>query len=196
MKRIVFATGNSNKLRELREILGADYEVCGLRDIGCDDDIPETADTFEGNALLKAQWVRDRYGVDCIAEDAGLEVDALGGAPGVLSARFAGPGHDSRANNELLLRRLEGVADRRARFRTSLVLLRADGPHFFEGKIEGDILEDPRGEGGFGYDPLFVPKGWTKTFAEAGAEEKNAVSHRGQAVAALQRFIESENKSR
>ncbi|MBP3536390.1 MAG: RdgB/HAM1 family non-canonical purine NTP pyrophosphatase [Muribaculaceae bacterium] len=196
MKRIVFATGNSNKLRELREILGADYEVCGLRDIGCDDDIPETADTFEGNALLKAQWVRDRYGVDCIAEDAGLEVDALGGAPGVLSARFAGPGHDSRANNELLLRRLEGVADRRARFRTSLVLLRADGPHFFEGKIEGDILEAPRGEGGFGYDPLFVPKGWTKTFAEAGAEEKNAVSHRGQAVAALQRFIESENKSR
>lgn len=195
MKRIVFATGNSNKLRELREILGADYEVCGLRDIGCDDDIPETADTFEGNALLKAQWVRDRYGVDCIAEDAGLEVDALGGAPGVLSARFAGPGHDSRANNELLLRRLEGVADRTARFRTSLVLLRADGPHFFEGKIEGDILEAPRGEGGFGYDPLFVPKGWTKTFAEAGAEEKNAVSHRGQAVAALQRFIESENKS-
>lgn len=197
MKQIIFATGNANKLRELRQILGPSYEVKGLADIGCHDDIPETADTFEGNALQKAQWVKDRYGYDCIAEDAGLEVDALGGAPGVFSARFAGPGHDAGANNRLLLERMEGVTDRTARFRAVLVLLRdSDGAHFFEGKIEGDILEAPRGDGGFGYDPLFVPKGWTKTFAEASAEEKNAVSHRGQAVAALRNFIAKENDNK
>lgn len=195
MKQIVFATGNANKLRELRQILGESYDVKGLADIGCHDDIPETADTFEGNALLKAQWVKQRYGYDCIAEDAGLEVDALGGEPGVYSARYAGEEHDGTANNALLLERMKGVGNRTARFRTALVLLRGvDEVHLFEGKVEGDIIDVPRGDGGFGYDPLFVPKGWSKTFAEAGADEKNAISHRGQAVAALRTFLESENK--
>lgn len=196
MKQLVFATGNANKLRELRQILGSEYDVRGLADIGCHDDIPETADTFEGNALQKARWVADRYGMDCIAEDSGLEVDALGGAPGVYSARFAGPGHDSAANNALLLEKLKGVTDRSARFRTVLVLLRGGEAHVFEGKVEGDILTAPRGTGGFGYDPLFVPKGWTKTFAEAGADEKNTISHRGRAVAAFRSFIDQEKDNK
>lgn len=196
MKQLVFATGNANKLRELRQILGSEYDVRGLADIGCNDDIPETADTFEGNAMQKARWVADRYGMDCIAEDSGLEVDALGGAPGVYSARFAGPGHDSAANNALLLEKLKGVTDRSARFRTVLVLLRGGQAHVFEGKVEGDILTAPRGTGGFGYDPLFVPKGWTKTFAEADADEKNTISHRGRAVAAFRRFIDQEKDNK
>lgn len=125
MKQIVFATSNANKLREMRQILGASYDVRGLADIGCHDDIPETADTFEGNALQKARWVYDRYGMDCIAEDSGLEVDALGGEPGVYSARYAGPGHDGAANNARLLERMRGVADRSARFRTALEIGRA-----------------------------------------------------------------------
>ena len=196
MKQIVFATGNANKLREMRQILGDSYEVVGLHDIGCDDDIPETADTFEGNALQKAQWVFDRYGLDCIAEDSGLEVDALGGAPGVFSARFAGPGHDSKANNELLLKRLEGATDRSAHFRTALVLLRkSDGAHIFEGRVNGRILTALQGEGGFGYDPLFVPDGWNKTFAQADGAEKNAISHRGRAVAALMSFLDNEKNN-
>ncbi len=197
MKQIVFATNNTHKLRELREILGDGYLVLGLADIGCNDDIPETADSFEGNAMQKAQWVAEHYGLDCIADDSGLEVDALGGAPGVYSARFAGSSHDSAANNTLLLRRLEGIADRHARFRTALVLLRAsDGAHIFEGSVEGDILTAPRGEGGFGYDPLFRPTGWTKSFAEATPAEKNAISHRGKAVEALRQFLLLENENR
>lgn len=197
MKQIVFATNNAHKLREIREILGDGYSVLGLADLGCTDDIPETADSFEGNALQKAQWVAEHYGLDCIADDSGLEVDALGGAPGVYSARFAGPGHDSAANNALLLTRLEGVTDRRARFRTALVMLRAaDGAHIFEGSVEGDILTSPRGEGGFGYDPLFQPLGWSKSFAEATPAEKNAISHRGKAVEALRQFLLQENENR
>lgn len=194
MKQLVFATNNAHKLRELRQMLGDSYSIVGLADMGCSDDIPETADTFEGNALQKAQWVADRYGVDCIADDSGLEVDALGGAPGVLSARFAGPGHDSEANNRLLLEKMEGVADRSARFRTALVLLRrSDGIHTFDGCVEGEILHERHGDGGFGYDPLFRPLGWDKSFAQASPDEKNAVSHRGRAVAKLVRFLTEEN---
>lgn len=196
MKQIVFATNNANKLRELREILGDEYCIRGLADIGCTDDIPETAGTFEGNAMQKAQWVATRYGFDCIADDSGLEVEALDGAPGVYSARFAGAGHDSAANNALLLSKLEGVANRKARFRTALVLLRAkDGAHVFEGTVDGEILESPRGDGGFGYDPLFRPTGWNKSFAEATPAEKNAISHRGRAVEALRRFLLQENET-
>ena len=194
MKQIVFATNNAHKLRELREILGDPYDIRGLADIGCHDDIPENADTFEGNAMAKALWVAEKYGLDCIADDSGLEVDALGGGPGVYSARFAGPGHDSAANNALLLSRLEGIADRRARFRTALALVRAaTGTHIFEGCVEGEILSAPRGEGGFGYDPLFRPLGWTKSFAEATPQEKNAISHRGRAVEKLRQFLLQEN---
>lgn len=193
MQQIVFATNNAHKLAELRRMLGARYRVLGLADIGCHEDIPETADTFEGNALLKAEYVHEHYGYDCFADDSGLEVDALGGEPGIYSARYAGgDGHDSAANNAKLLERLDGVADRRARFRTAIVLVRkGHEPRFFDGKVEGTILTAPAGENGFGYDPLFRPLGWNKTFAQASADEKNAISHRGRAVAALTAFLET-----
>lgn len=196
MNKLVFATNNAHKLGELRRMLDGKYEVLGLADIGCHDDIPETADSFEGNALLKAQWVAEKYGYDCIADDSGLEVEALGGAPGIYSARFAGEAHNDKANNDLLLRKLEGSANRRARFRTALVLLRkADGEHLFEGTVEGEILTEPHGAQGFGYDPLFRPLGWSKTFAEASPDEKNAASHRGRAVAKLFSFLNDEKNS-
>ena len=190
MKQIVFASNNPHKLRELRELAGADMAILSLDDIGCHDDIPETADTFEGNALLKARWVKERYGYDCFADDSGLVVDALGGEPGVRSARYAGEGHDSAANNAKLLSRLSGTTDRRARFRTAIALLAGnDEPRFFNGSVEGEILTEAHGEGGFGYDPLFRPLGWAKTFAEATPDEKNAVSHRGNAVRLLMDFL-------
>ncbi len=190
LKQIVFATNNAHKLGELRTMLAGRFRVVGLADIGCHDDIPEDADTFEGNALAKAQWVFDHYGLDCIADDSGLEVDALGGEPGIHSARYAGAGHDDAANNALLLSRLEGVADRSARFRTVIAMVRKGRqPMYFHGTIEGRILEAPRGASGFGYDPLFVPDGWDKTFAEASADEKNSVSHRGRAVRELCRYL-------
>lgn len=144
----------------------------------------------QGNALAKAQWVFDHYGLDCIADDSGLEVDALGGEPGIHSARYAGAGHDDAANNALLLSRLEGASDRSARFRTVIAMVRKGRqPMYFHGTVEGRILEAPRGESGFGYDPLFVPEGWDKTFAEASADEKNSVSHRGRAVRELCRYL-------
>ena len=190
MKQIVFASNNPHKLRELRELAGADMAILSLDDIGCHDDIPETADTFEGNALLKVRWVKERYGYDCFADDSGLEVDALGGEPGVRSARYAGEGHDSAANNAKLLSRLSGTTDRRARLRTAIALLAGnDEPRFFNGSVEGEILTEAHGEGGFGYDPLFRPLGWNKTFAEATPDEKNAVSHRGNAVRLLMDFL-------
>lgn len=190
MKQIVFASNNAHKLRELRELAGSDMAILSLDDIGCHDDIPETADTFEGNALLKARWVKERYGYDCFADDSGLEVDALGGEPGVRSARYAGDGHDSDANNARLLERLGNTTDRRARFRTAIALLRGnDEPRFFNGTVEGEILTEARGNGGFGYDPLFRPLGWDKTFAEATPDEKNAISHRGNAVRLLMDFL-------
>ena len=193
MRQIVFASNNSHKLRELREILGEGFEVLGLADIGCHDDIPETAETFEGNALLKARFVKEHYGYDCFADDSGLEVDALGGAPGIYSARYAGgEGHDSAANNARLLRELDGITDRRARFRAAIALLIGDdAPRYFNGSVEGSILTEAHGAGGFGYDPLFQPLGWDKTFAEATPEEKNAVSHRGRAVRELASYLES-----
>lgn len=193
MEKIVFASNNSHKLAELRNILGDRYEVLGLADINCHDDIPETADSFEGNALLKARWVKDRYGYDCFADDSGLEVDALGGAPGIYSARYSGATTDvAAANNAKLLSELSGVTDRSARFRTAIALLRGDSaePVFFSGTVEGRIIDAPQGSAGFGYDPLFVPVGWQKTFAEATPDEKNAISHRGRAVAALAEYLE------
>lgn len=197
MKRIVLATNNANKLREMRQMLGPEgYEVLGLADIGCTDEIPETAATFEGNALLKAKWVYDRYGIDCIADDSGLEVDALGGAPGVRSARYAGDAHDDRANNRRLLAELDGRTERRARFRTAIAMLRkSDGgvPRYFSGSVEGEILYEPEGDGGFGYDPLFRPEGWSCSFAMATPLEKNAVSHRGRAVRAMIAFLKNDN---
>ena len=190
MDKLVFATNNAHKLGELRKMLAGRFCVVSLADIGCHDDIPEDADTFEGNALAKAQWVLERYGLDCIADDSGLEVDALGGAPGIHSARYAGAGHDDAANNAKLLSELAGAADRSARFRTVIALVRKDHePMFFHGTVEGTIPNAPQGDAGFGYDPLFVPQGWSKSFAEASPDEKNAVSHRGRAVRELCKYL-------
>lgn len=167
-------------------MLGGRFQLLSLSDIGCHDDIPETGSTFEENALQKARWVKERYGYDCFADDSGLEVDALGGAPGIMSARYAGTHGDSNANNARLLRELGHTPDRRARFRCVIALLQGDAlPRFFNGSVEGEILHEAAGCGGFGYDPLFRPLGWNHTFAEATPDEKNAISHRGQAVKAL-----------
>lgn len=189
MEKLVFATNNAHKLSELRRMIGGSFELLSLDDIGCHDDIPETADTLEGNALLKARWIKDRYGYDCFADDTGLEVDALGGQPGVYSARFAGPGHDSKANMCKLLKLLENEDNRNARFRTVIALIKDGQTRTFEGIVEGVITREPAGADGFGYDPVFKPKGWNITFAEAEADEKNAVSHRGRAVAALITYL-------
>lgn len=181
MKRLVFATNNPHKLEEARAILDGRLVLLSLDDIGCHDDIPETADTLEGNALIKARWIKEKYGEDCFADDTGLMVDALDGAPGVYSARFAGPGHDSAANMRLLLERMEGVADRRAHFSTVIALVMGGEERVFEGRVDGEISTVPAGGGGFGYDPVFVPEGSQLTFSEMTADAKNAISHRGRA---------------
>lgn len=191
-RRIVFATNNAHKLEELRAIAGDRLEILSLADIGCHDDIPENEPTIEGNAIAKARWVRDRYGYDCFADDTGLMVDALGGEPGVHSARYAGPGHDSQANVDLLLSRMAGIADRKAHFTTVIALTEGDEVKVFEGRVDGEILTERDGEGGFGYDPVFRPDGWSETFAQASPERKNAVSHRGRATRALMRFLKSD----
>ena len=185
--RIVFATNNKNKLAEIREMLaGSGIEVLSLADIDCHDDIPETADTLEGNALQKARYIHEKYQMNCFADDTGLEVTALGGAPGVYSARYAGgEGHDSEANMAKLLAELEGKADRTARFRTVVALITDDGEKLFDGIVTGCITEERRGGEGFGYDPIFRPDGYDKTFAELGHEVKNKISHRARAVAKL-----------
>lgn len=190
MQEIVFATNNINKLREIRRICGDEFRILGLADIGCTEDIPETADTFEGNAELKARYVKEHYGFDCFADDSGLMVDALGGEPGVYSARYAGgEGHDSEANMNLLLKKLEGVTDRRARFVTVIALIIGNELHTFRGTVEGEILTERHGNGGFGYDPVFRPLEADCTFAEMASDDKNAISHRGRATAALIDFL-------
>ncbi len=188
--KIVFATNNQHKLDELRRITGDRHSIVSLSDIGCHDDIPETGDTIAENSLQKARYIYDRYGISCFADDTGLEVDALGGEPGVRSARYApGPGHDAKANMTLLLKNMDGVPDRSARFRTVISLIIDGEPVTFEGVVEGEILTEPAGDGGFGYDPVFRPSGWSKTFAEATADEKNAISHRGRAVEKLISYL-------
>ena len=189
MKRLVFATNNKHKLEEARRIMGDSIDIVPLEEIGCHDDIPETADTLEGNALMKARWVHDRYGVDCFADDTGLMVDALGGAPGVYSARYAGPGHDSEANMKKLLADMEGAEHRDAHFSTSVALVTADGTHIFEGRVDGSIAREPGGDSGFGYDPVFIARETGKRFAEMSADEKNAISHRGRAMRKLRDFL-------
>lgn len=193
MPEIVFATNNPHKLEEARSILAPyGYTVLSLADIGCHDDIDETADTLDGNARIKALHVKSRYGYDCFADDTGLEVDALGGEPGVYSARYAGPGHDSAANMALLLERMAGKTDRRARFRTAIALTRGDRTDMAQGVVEGFIAEAPRGEAGFGYDPVFVPEGSALTFAQMGADAKNAISHRARALEGLRALLASD----
>lgn len=186
-QKIVFATNNAHKLEEVAAILGEGYEVLSLREIGCDADIPETADTFAGNALQKAQYVKQHYGYDCFADDSGLEVDALDGAPGVYSARYSGGG--SEANMDKLLHNLTGKSERGAQFRTVIALLIGEETQLFEGVVRGAIIEERRGEGGFGYDPIFVPEGYEHTFAELGSEVKNRISHRAKAVELLAQYL-------
>lgn len=189
-KKLVFATNNAHKLEEIRAILGDKVEILSLKDIHCEADIPETADTLEGNAKLKAEYIHAHYGLDCFADDTGLEVEALGGAPGVYSARYAGgDGHDSEANMKKLLAELDGKANRKAQFRTVICLMEGEEIHLFEGIVKGEIILEKRGASGFGYDPVFVPEGHTETFAEMGAEEKNKISHRARAVQRLCDFL-------
>ncbi len=186
-QKIVFATNNAHKLEEVDAILGENYEVLSLREIGCHDDIPETADTFSGNAIQKAQYIKEHYGYDCFADDSGLEVDVLGGAPGVFSARYSGGG--SEANMDKLLHNLTEKSERGAQFRTVIALLVGEETHLFEGVVRGTITHERRGEGGFGYDPIFVPEGYDLTFAQLGSEIKNRISHRAKAVEKLAEYL-------
>lgn len=187
--KIVFATNNAHKLSEVRAVLGEGFELVTLREVGITEDIPETGATLDENASQKAHYVYERTGLDCFADDTGLEVEALNGAPGVRSARYATDGHDFAANNRKLLHELEGKANRRARFRTVISLIRGGVEQQVEGIVEGAIATEEAGCEGFGYDPLFVPDGHTVTFAEMSADEKNAISHRGRAVVELVKLL-------
>ena len=187
--KIVVATNNAHKLREIAAILGNEIELLSLKDIQCFADIPETADTLEGNARQKAMYIYENYGMDCFADDTGLEVAALGGAPGVFSARYAGDGHDSEANMQKLLKELAGKENRKAQFRTVICLIRNGKEHLFEGIVKGEIIQEKRGGAGFGYDPIFVPEGYDLTFAELGDDVKNTISHRARAVEKLCQFL-------
>jgi len=199
---LIMATNNAHKLEEVRQILGEAFTVKGLSDIGCTEDIPETADTLEGNALQKARYIHEHYGVDCFADDTGLEVDALDGAPGVYTARFGalngyGDSHDADANIRCLLDKLKDAETRRARFRTVIALVKGQGAEgkgleekLFEGIVEGEILQQRVGEGGFGYDPIFAPiEADGLAFAQMTAEAKNAISHRGRATKKLAEYL-------
>jgi XTP/dITP diphosphohydrolase len=192
--KIVFATNNQHKLSEIRQILGSRVEVLSLKDIGCDVDIPETGTTLEENALQKAQYIYDNYHIDVFADDTGLEVDALNGAPGVYSARYASmennsASHDSEANMVRLLKELGDNNNRRARFRTVIALIQQGKVHEFEGIVNGNIISERRGGEGFGYDPIFQPDGYDQTFAEMGAETKNQISHRARATQKLANYL-------
>lgn len=187
--KIVFATNNAHKLAEVRAVLGEGFELVTLREVGITEDIPETGATLEENASQKARYVYERTGLDCFADDTGLEVEALNGAPGVRSARYATDGHDFAANNRKLLDELEGEDNRRARFRTVISLIRGGEEQRVEGIVRGSIALSEAGCGGFGYDPLFIPEGYDVTFAEMSANEKNSISHRGRAVAELVKVL-------
>jgi len=196
MKTLVFASNNAHKLEEIRAILGNKFDVKSLKDIGSNVDIPETGTTFRENALQKARYVKEHFGFDCFADDSGLQVEALGGEPGVYSARYAvkngrqvTAGNKDDANMDVLLEKLAGEENRKACFRTCIALIYEGETHFFDGVVEGHIITEKRGDGGFGYDPLFVPDGYEKTFAEMGNEVKNNISHRAKAVEKLAEFL-------
>ena len=188
-KKLVFATNNAHKLEEIAAILGEKIKLLSLKDIECTADIPETADTLEGNATQKAEYIYQQYGLDCFADDTGLEVEALDGAPGVFSARYAGEGHNSEDNMQKLLQNLQGVTNRKAQFRTVICLIWDGKKYLFEGICKGEIIEEKRGNAGFGYDPIFVPEGYDQTFAELGNDIKNSISHRAKAVELLCNFL-------
>lgn len=193
MRTLVFATNNAHKLAEIRAILNGKVAIRSLDDIGCHDDIPETADTLEGNALQKARYIYERYGLDCFADDTGLEVEALNGRPGVHTARYAYPDrHDAEANTEKLLQELREKNNRRAQFRTVIALIDQEGEHLFDGIVHGVITPEKRGTQGFGYDPVFAPEETGKTFAELGVAVKNQISHRARAVRQLCDFLQND----
>jgi XTP/dITP diphosphohydrolase len=187
--KICFATNNKKKIEEVKSALGEDFTIVSLEEIGCREELPETGDTLEHNAFQKARYVKDHYGVDCFADDTGLEVAALDGAPGVYSGRFAGEPRSDERNVDLLLSKMAGKENREARFRTVIALIMNGEEHAFDGVAEGEIIQQRIGTGGFGYDPVFVPNGFKKTFAELTLEEKNSISHRGKAVKALVNFL-------
>ncbi len=189
MSSYCIASNNKHKIEEMSAIMGSSFSFLSLEDIGCSEELPETQNTLEGNALQKARFVFDRYKIPCFADDTGLEVEALHGEPGVYSARYAGPTRDAEANMNLLLNKLEGKSNRHARFRTVIALIDNQGEHLFEGIVEGTITHEKRGSGGFGYDPIFQPKGYTQTFGEMPLSEKNQISHRAKAVEKLCAYL-------
>lgn len=189
MKELIFATNNAHKVDEVRNKLNGIFEIRSLAEIGCTEDIPETSDTLQGNASQKSHYLHDKYHCNCFADDTGLEVEALDGAPGVYSARYAGPAKDSEANIDKLLAELKNKSNRRARFRTVISLFLEDKEYFFEGIVTGTILTERHGNGGFGYDPVFQPDGYNCSFSELTMEEKNSISHRGRAVEELIKFL-------
>lgn len=187
--KLVFATNNRHKLDEVRAIVGDKVEVLSLNDIGCHDDIPETADTLQGNALIKARYIYEKFGVDCFADDTGLEVEALDGAPGIFSARYAGEECDSEANMQKLLQNLTGKSNRNAQFRTVIALIIKGEEKLFNGIVKGTITEEKRGDSGFGYDPVFVPEGFSESFAQMSGDMKNSISHRYRATLELSNYL-------
>lgn len=189
MRKLVFATNNQHKLTEIRAILKNQVEVLSLKDIGCEVDIPETAETLEGNALIKAKYIKENYRMDCFADDTGLEIEALKGAPGVYSARYAGEACLPEDNMRKVLKELKEITQRKAQFRTVIALLINEEVHLFEGSIRGEITIQKQGEDGFGYDPIFKPEGYSQTFAEMNSDEKNKISHRALAVKKLCDFL-------
>lgn len=190
MREICFATNNKHKLEEVRSILGPDFRILSLSDLPFDEELPETKDTFQENSLQKAEYLFNRFKMPCFADDSGLEVGSLNGEPGVFSARYAGNHKNDEDNIELLLKNLKGKSDRKAQFRTVITFIDQQGEHhFFEGVVKGTIINDKKGTSGFGYDPVFIPEGYAKTFAQMGPLEKNAISHRSIAVKKLAKFL-------
>ena len=189
-RKLVFATNNTHKLEEVREVVKDKFEILSLKDIGCDEDIAEPGETLEENALIKARYVKEKYGYDSFGDDTGLEVEALNGAPGVYSARYAGDGHDAKANMRKLLAPLDEDTNRKSRFRSVIALILDGKEYLFDGKINEKIISEEKGTAGFGYDPVFMPDGYTATFAELGSDVKNNISHRALAVKALCSFLE------
>ncbi len=188
---LVFATNNENKLKEIQQLLGSSINILSLRALGCFDEVPETGDTLEANALQKARYIYNRYGKNCFADDTGLEVDALNGAPGVFSARYAGEEKNAQMNMDKLLLELRNVGDRKAKFRTVVALIIDGEEYLFSGEVQGNILKSRQGAEGFGYDPIFQPTGYTMSFAQMGMAEKNAISHRGRAVSKLIGYLKN-----
>ena len=192
--KIVFATNNPNKLKEIQSLIPKEIEIISLKEIGCNEDIPESGDTLEANAFQKAHYIKDNFNYDCFADDTGLEIDELNGDPGVYSARYAGPERNANANMNKVLNELKGKKNRKAQFRTAIALILKGEEHLFEGKVEGYISKDKQGNEGFGYDPIFIPENDIRSFAQMSMQEKGAISHRGRAVKKLVAYLKNLSK--